>query len=759
MISTLGHGQEFVLQSDWPAVNGAIRAMALDESSDVLYVGGTFTEVNGSPRGGLAAFDAATGTLLPWSPGSDGGVFAMAVHAGTLHVGGSFTQLAGEARGRLGAFDLGTGTLTTWAPSVNGTVNSLLASSSTVHVAGDLTEANGVPRNRCAAFSVANGDLLPWDPNVTGIVRILIRDGNSILIGGTYTLVGGQARSMLAEVDDTLGALLPWNPAPNGAVTALTLHNGTLFCGGSFTTMGGAPRTSLAAVDRVTGAATPWAPSITGTVFQFSIWNNELIIGGFMSQVEGSPQQHLASFSLNTGVLNPPPPSPSSTVYAMVVQGDALYIGGAFTLISPNTPRLRFAAWTLCQPNAWFTDADGDGLGDPSSITLACTAPSGTVSNADDCDDGDDQIGGPVTWFQDGDGDGFGNIFAPTVTACAAPAGYADNANDCNDQDPEIVGFLTWYADTDQDGFGNPSIILSSCSQPLGFVADSTDCDDSDGSWFIGAACDDGNPATLNDTVEDDCICRGTGSTVDVRVWLEGAYTPGDLMSASLFQNGLIPLTEPYTEMGYSHIGGGGETTTLPLLDPIPGSDEHTAVDWVILELRDAVDPSFIIATQACILRRNGSITRSTGLELPVFMVAPQQFHVAVRHRNHLGFRTLLPVDFTQAVPPLVDFASGLAPTAGSSALKPLGQRMVMWSGDSNFNRTLKYSGSSNDRDLILQRIGGSVPTNTVNGYYPEDLNLDGQVRYTGLNNDRDVILLNIGGTTPTNIRADQLPD
>ena len=35
---------------------------------------------------------------------------------------------------------------------------------------------------------------------------------------------------------------------------------------------------------------------------------------------------------------------------------------------------------------------------------------------------------------------------------------------------------------------------------------------------------------------------------------------------------------------------------------------------------------------------------------------------------------------------------------------------------------------------------------------------MDTQVKYTGSANDRDPILQNIGGSLPTNTRADQLP-
>ncbi|MFN3875995.1 MAG: hypothetical protein ACK4L7_08815 [Flavobacteriales bacterium] len=70
----------------------------------------------------------------------------------------------------------------------------------------------------------------------------------------------------------------------------------------------------------------------------------------------------------------------------------------------------------------------------------------------------------------------------------------------------------------------------------------------------------------------------------------------------------------------------------------------------------------------------------------------------------------------------------------------------------------LKCAGSGNDRDPILVRIGGIVPTNTVSGYWQEDVTLDGVVKYTGTGNDRDVILNNIGGIIPTAVRLEQMP-
>ncbi|NUQ16759.1 MAG: hypothetical protein HUU33_15720, partial [Flavobacteriales bacterium] len=94
----------------------------------------------------------------------------------------------------------------------------------------------------------------------------------------------------------------------------------------------------------------------------------------------------------------------------------------------------------------------------------------------------------------------------------------------------------------------------------------------------------------------------------------------------------------------------------------------------------------------------------------------------------------------------------------GTEARKSLGGVRALWAGNVLRDDRLKYAGGSNDRDPILVRIGGAVPTTTVGGYYAEDVNLDGQVKYAGGANDRDPVLVNVGGAVPTATRIEQLP-
>ncbi len=170
----------------------------------------------------------------------------------------------------------------------------------------------------------------------------------------------------------------------------------------------------------------------------------------------------------------------------------------------------------------YYSDADGDGYGDPASPTEACQETAGLVLDDTDCDDGDPDVNvaaieecdgidnncngsidegllqGP--WYADLDADGFGDD-ADAVLACEVPSGRVSEAGDCDDSNPEVnpaaeetcnelddncdgqvdEGFSKgpWFLDSDGDGFGDEDLSVESCDAPSGYVESSGDCDDS----------------------------------------------------------------------------------------------------------------------------------------------------------------------------------------------------------------------------------------------------------------------------------------
>lgn len=266
---------------------------------------------------------------------------------------------------------------------------------------------------------------------------------------------------------------------------------------------------------------------------------------------------------------------------------------------------------------------------------------------------------------------------------------------------------------------------------------------------------------------EGDLVCNSgrTAVTATVNngvalapvVKLEGPFDANTgLMRDDLRVAGLIPGTEPFTGLGFNHVGGGGEVLSPALL----ASTGATAiVDWVFVELRSGSDPSVVVATRSGLLQRNGQVVGADGgtLQLPA---SGGNYFVAVRHRNHLGCVTSSPFALSSTAA-VVDLSSVGTSTWGLEARKNLNGTMLLWMGNAHRDgehSLLKYTGSDNDRDPILAAIGGTVPTATTSGYLSTDHNMDGIVKYTGTDNDRDPILSNVGGTLPTATRTEQLP-
>ncbi|MEZ4738218.1 MAG: PKD domain-containing protein [Flavobacteriales bacterium] len=244
--------------------------------------------------------------------------------------------------------------------------------------------------------------------------------------------------------------------------------------------------------------------------------------------------------------------------------------------------------------------------------------------------------------------------------------------------------------------------------------------------------------------------------SVRLRMNLQGPWDAGTgLMKDELRTAGLIPLNEPYAAAGFSLVGSGGETVSPAMLTV---SGNNAIVDWVLIELRNRNSPSQVVATKSALLQKDGDVVGTDGYSRVLLNVPHDSYYIAVRHRNHLGAMTFAPVPLNAAAA-VIDLTLASQPTYGTSARTALPNgKLALWAGNTFHDRYIRYTGASNDRDPILEGIGGSTPTNTVAGYSVRDVNLDGIIRYTGMNNDRDPILFNIGGTVATNVREQQLP-
>ena len=274
-----------------------------------------------------------------------------------------------------------------------------------------------------------------------------------------------------------------------------------------------------------------------------------------------------------------------------------------------------------------------------------------------------------------------------------------------------------------------------------------------DGAWSVYPWFPSGN--VIVSDYDNGLFVLRPNVRVSVKVCLGGAYEQGTgLMRDDLRQAGLVPLQEPYTGIGMVLPGGGGESIDAAVL-LTQGSE--AVVDWVVVELRDVQDPSIVLAARAALLQRDGDVVDVDGASPVRFPLPPHAYRIAVRHRNHLGAMTAAAVE-VGLLGTTIDLTDPNLALAGQDATDVQGGVRLLWSGNAVNDDRLKYTGSDNDRDQVLHAIGGVVPTATVSGYHPEDVNLDGTVKYTGASNDRDRILQQIGGVLPTAIRVEQLP-
>jgi len=138
------------------------------------------------------------------------------------------------------------------------------------------------------------------------------------------------------------------------------------------------------------------------------------------------------------------------------------------------------ASLDLSTATEWHADTDGDSYGDPAVDATTCLAPSGTVADATDCDDGDSAV----------------NPGAQEV--CNLIDDDCDSAIDDADSSLDTTTGSAWYADSDSDGYGDATTEVYTCTAPSGTVADATDCDD------LSSAVNPGATEICNG-IDDDC--------------------------------------------------------------------------------------------------------------------------------------------------------------------------------------------------------------------------------------------------------------
>jgi hypothetical protein len=227
--------------------------------------------------------------------------------------------------------------------------------------------------------------------------------------------------------------------------------------------------------------------------------------------------------------------------------------------------------------------------------------------------------------------------------------------------------------------------------------------------------------------------------------FLQGAFNPVTNMNKDVTPAWAAILAANATSQPYniSPFGYAGTETVDPSIFTSTAANDDV-LDWMLLELKDS--SGTLIDRKAVLVLENGNVTNVDKTQPVMLKANTGQYHLTIRHRNHLGLSSNLSTFV--AGQNIFDFtvATDAQLYGNASAFNIINGKTVMIAGNANGNNFVSYAGSGNDRAVILSVIGG-LNTNIVNNIYSSaDLNLSGSVYYSGTGNDRAIILNSLGG-------------
>jgi hypothetical protein len=495
-----------------------------------------------------------------------------------------------------------------------------------------------------------------------------------LIVGGKFTSAGGVDANYIAKWDGS-----GWSPlgtGMNGKVNALTVYNGFLVAGGEFTMAGGLEVNFIAQWD-----GTSWSDELGGvgsTVAALTIYGTDLIVGGYFIEADNLPVNYIAKrngngwSSLGSGMSGG-----EGQVMALTVYNNELIAGGFF-ITAGGVPANHIAKWN---GTSWSSLGTGTANG-ISNIVYSLT-PYGTklVAGGLFLSAGGVPANHIAMWngsSWSALGSGMAGIFYQYVLALTVYNGDLVAGGYFTEAGGSTVNGIAKWDGSSWSGlnggffYGGSNVFGSNtlCVYGTDLIA---------GGLFSSAG------STSASHIASWNSLPGVSYQINLKAILEGFYT-GINMKTDL--NTMLPLSQPYTGIPWNYPG-------TEEVGVIPSPD---VCDWVLIELRDALDaasaiPATRINIQAAFILIDGSVVGLDGLSNLILGYPPaNQLFAVIWHRNHLPVMSAFPLNLNGEIYSY-DFTLSSEQAFGNNAQKDLGTGVFgFYGGDANGDGAINNS-------------------------------------------------------------------
>ena len=351
----------------------------------------------------------------------------------------------------------------------------------------------------------------------------------------------------------------------------------------------------------------------------------------------------------------------------------------------------------------------------------------GDIAVGDTDNDGDMDIyicgdvitGGNMSEFYLNDGTGNFSLLqnAPFLPTSLGTSDFADFDYD-GDMDLLVTGFSMGasFAAHIYENQGNNNFILA--DELIGVYLSSTDIGDVDGDSDIDAVI----VGISNDFMPRIYLNTISKHFISTKVMLEAAFNlTTNLMNTDLRMQDLLPLRQPFNQSPWNYAG----LEAFEKADDIPTD----AVDWVLVELRDAANPLVAVEQRAAILLENGEIVGTNADDGVAFYTLDEanDYHIVVRSRNHIDVASATAISLPQQT--TYDFSASMRHALGTTQQKQVAANVFAlvaadFDGNgvitvSDFNQYLIETGEINSYNAADVDMNGSTTIGDFNFYLP----------------------------------------